>query len=142
MSSFPYNNFEVPFSVTSQAPSTPLEEGLTAILRSLNQPRTPLAEAFFRIENIDVIQNRLRGTIQAQTGYAIDRQSDSHLVVIMRKVYAEHATNSSQDIAAEVRRLNDIVLGVAVPMVASGVAAYLSYLKDASRIPDPLPVSQ
>ena len=139
MSTFPYSNFEVPFAAASSALSAPIEDGLTGVLRSLNQPRTPLAEAFFRVENIDVIQNRLRATIQRQTGYAIDRQSDTHLTIIMRKVYAEHASNSAQGLDAEVRRLNDVVLRVAVPMVASGVAAYLAYLKDASRLPEPLP---
>lgn len=139
MSSFPYNNVEAPFVAMSAAPSAPLEDGLTSVLRSLNRPRTPLSEAFFRVENIDVIQNRLRATLQRQTGYAIDRQSDTHLTIIMRKVFAEHASNVSQELGAEVRRLNDLVLGIAVPMVASGVAAYLTYLKDASRLPEPLP---
>lgn len=139
MTSFPYNNKELPFAMMSEAPSGALETNLTAVLRSLNQPRTPLAEAFFRLENIDVLQNRLRATIQKQTGYAIDRQSDTHLTVIMRKVFAEHASNSLQNVEAEVRRLNDIVLGITVPMVASGVASYLAYLKDASRLPEPLP---
>lgn len=134
-----YNNFEAPFSMVSQAPSNELESMLTAVLRSLNQPLTPLIQAFFSIENMDVLQNRLRVTIQKQTGYGITRQSDAHLTIIMRKVYAEYATNSSDNMAAEIRRLNDMVLSIAVPMVASGVAAHLAYIKDASRIPDPLP---
>jgi len=137
--SFPYNNFEAPFSMVSQTSAPGLEDTVTAVLRSLNLTRTPLVEAFFRVENLDVIQNRLRATIQKQAGYAIDRQSDDHLVVIMRKVYAEHATHTSQDIPGEVRRLNDIVLSIVVPMVAAGVAARLAYLKDASRLPEPLP---
>lgn len=136
--SSPYDNFEQPFSVVSRAPSAPLEDTLTAVLRSLNQPRSPLAVAFFRIENLDIVQNRLRATIQRQTGYAIDRQSDTDLLVMMRKVFAEHATNSADGVEAEVRRLNDRVLNVAVPMVAAGVAGYLSYVKDASRLPEPL----
>lgn len=137
--SFPYNNFEVPFSMVSQSSPPALEDTVTAVLRSLNQPRTPLVEAFFRVENLDVLQNRLRATIQKQTGYAIDRQSDDHLTVIMRKVYAEYATNTSTNIDAEVRRLNDMVLSIVVPMVASGISAQLAYLKDASSLPEPLP---
>lgn len=137
--SFPYNTSESPFSMVSQAPSPGLEDTVTAVLRSLNQTRTPLVVAFFSVENVDVIQNRLRATIEKQTGYKIDRQSDEHLVVIMRKVYAEYATHTSQDVAAEVRRLDDLVLSISVPMVAAGVAARLAYLKDASRLPDPLP---
>lgn len=137
--SFPYNNFEPPFSMVSQGLPPGLEDTVTAVLRSLNQARTPLVEAFFSVGNIDVIQNRLRATILKQAGYAIDRQSDEHLVVIMRKVYAEYATNTSENIGSEVRRLNDVVLSNIVPMVAAGVAARLAYLKDASRLPEPLP---
>lgn len=136
--SFPYSNFEVPFSAVSQAPSAQLEDRLACITRSLNQPRTPLLEAFFGVPNMDVLQNRLRATIQQQAGYAIDRQSDTDLLVIMRKVFAEHASNVQQNLPAEVKRMNDIVLGVAVPMVATGVAGYLAYLRDASRLPEPL----
>lgn len=139
MSGFPFTNVEQPFSMSSRGSSVQLEDPLAGVFRSLNQPRTPLATAFFRVENRDVVQNRLRATIQQQTGHAIDQQSDADLQVIMRKVYADHASNVAEDVAAEVRRLNDLVLRVVVPMVASGVAAYLAYLRDASRLPDPLP---
>lgn len=137
--SAPYSNFEVPFSTASQAPPTQLEDRLACVVRSLNQPRTPLLEAFFRIENVDVVQNRLRATIQKQTGYAIDRQSDTDLLVIMAKVFGEHASHTQDDVAGEVARLNERVLNVTVPMVAAGVAGYLAYLRDASRLPEPLP---
>lgn len=139
--SSPFSNFEVPFSLASQAPPAQLEDRLSCVLRSLNQPRTPLLEAFFRVENLDVIQNRLRATIQQQTRYAIDRQSDTDLLVIMRKVFAEHATHAARappEVAAEVARLNTMVLHIVVPMVASGVAGYLAYVKDASQLPEPL----
>lgn len=142
MSAFPYSNVERPFSLMSQEPAVKLEDRLAGVQRSLNQPRTPLFEAFFAVENMDILQNRLRATIMKQTGYTIDRQSDDHLTTIMRKVYAEQATHRAatpQHVATEVRRLDDIVLGVVVPMVATGVASYLLYLRDASRIPDPLP---
>lgn len=122
-----------------------MEDPLTSISRSLNQPLSPLMAAFFSIANVDVIQNMLKAEIIQRTRYAIDRQSDTDLQVIMRKVYAEHASNSgaTEDaIRAEVRRLNRIVLGVVVPMVASGVAGYLNYLRDASRVPEPLPRGQ
>lgn len=122
----------------SQEPLPSLENRLAGVMRALNQPRTPLLEAFFSVENMDVIQNRLRATIQKQTGYAIDRQSDTDLTIIMRKVFAEQAQHQTPP-STEVPRLNNIVLGVVVPMVASGIAGYLAYLRDASRIPDPLP---
>lgn len=138
MATYPYNKAERPFNMVSQEALPALEDRLAGVQRSLNQPRTRLLEEFFAIENMDIIQNRLRATIKKQTGYTVDRQSDADLVIIMRKVFAEQAQHQSP-LKAEVARLNDIVLGVVVPMVATGVAAYLAYLRDASRIPDPLP---
>lgn len=142
MASFPYSNVELPFSLMSEAPPAELEDRLSSIQRSLGQQRTPLFGAFFARENMDILQNRLRATIQKQTGYAIDRQSDTDLTVIMRKVFGEHASHaasSPEQVAAEVRRLNDLVLLIIVPMVATGVAGFLAYLRDASSLPDPLP---
>jgi hypothetical protein len=142
---FPYNNAEVPFSMASQAPPARLEDPLAAVQRCLNQPRSPLLVAFFSTENVDILQNRLRATIQHQTarpgrgGILIDRQSDTDLVVIMRRVYEDHANNSPDNVAAEVTRLNNIVLSIVVPMVATNVAAHLAYLRDASRLPEPIP---
>lgn len=132
----PYDNFEVPFSPVSTAGSQ-LEDAIEGIRRSLNQPRTPLFEAFFAVTNVDVVQNRLRATILRRSGFAIDRQSDTDLLVIMRKVFGENA-DTTADVPGEVDRLNDKVLYIIVPMVASGLTGYLNYVRDASSIPQPL----
>lgn len=98
--------------------------------------------AFFDITNVDIIQNKLRAIILQRTRYVIDRQSDTDLQVIMRKVFAEHASHLESGpvtLREEVMRLNEIVLGIVVPMVASGVTGYLNYLRDASKLPEPLP---
>ena len=135
----PFNNFEVPFSLTSRTESpSQFEDAVEAVRRSLNQPRTPLFDAFFATINLDVIQNRLRATILKSSGYAIDRQSDMDLLVLMRRVYAGNGNVGTASVAQEVSRLNDLVLYIAVPMVASSVVGYLGYLRDASRIPEPL----
>ena len=137
MSKGPYDNFELPFSMASvTAVPSKLEDGVEAVRRSLHQPRTPLFDAFFGITNIDVLQNRVRATIQQRSGFAIDRQSDTDLVLIMRRAFADSA-NVGAPVAEEVARLNEMVLFVVVPMVASGVAGYLAYLRDASRLPEP-----
>ena len=133
-----YDNFELPFSMTSvTAIPTRLEDAVEGLRRSLHQPRTPLFDAFFAITNIDVLQNRVRATIQQRSGFAIDRQSDTDLMLIMRRVFTDSA-NVGAPVPAEVARMNDVVLFVVVPMVASGVAGYLAYLRDASRLPVPM----
>jgi hypothetical protein len=139
MAAYPYSNFEVPFSLMSQRPLAQLEDPLQPIMRSLNQPRTPLLEAFFSDINVDVIQNGLRGTVLQRTGYSVDRQSDADLSVIMRRVFGEQANIGASDVSVEVSRLNAMVLDIVVPMVSSGILGYLTYLRDASSLPTPIP---
>ena len=81
---------------------------------------------------------KLRDSIRDQLGYVIDwrSQSDQDLVVVMRYVYVQHGANVGG--AAEVRRLNNLVLKEIVPLVASGVLQHLAYLRDASQLPTPL----
>ena len=99
---------------------------------------TPLHDAFFGRTNIDRIKMKLRDSIRDQLGYVIDwrSQSDQDLVVVMRYVYVQHGANVGG--AAEVRRLNNLVLKEIVPQVASGVLQHLAYLRDASQLPTPL----
>lgn len=108
--------------------------------KSIGQCVSPLTAAFFSRENINAIQIALRDKIRCKTGYSIDRQHDEAMLIIMRALYALHSQNptSPEQIAAEVRRLNAIVLADLVPMVLSNLASYLGYLRDASTLPTPL----
>ena len=93
--------------------------------------------AFFGQANVDAIQRQLRDVIRTRMGYVIDRPPDEHLLIIMRYVYMNESRNAGGN--AEVRRLNGLVLKEVVPQVASGVLQYLAYLRDASRLPTPIP---
>lgn len=110
------------------------------IAATMGQCVSPLSAAFFSKENMNRIQVELRDRIRCKTGQTIDRQSEEHLLVIMRALYALHAQNPAETSAvpAEVARLNEIVLADIVPMVASNLAAYLGYVRDASTLPAPL----
>lgn len=110
------------------------------VAESMGQCVSPLSTAFFSRTNINDIQIALRERIRCSTGHMIDRQSDEHLVIIMRAIYAMHAQNPAHAAAVppEVARLNDLVLRDIVPMVASNLGAYLGYLRDASQMPTPI----
>lgn len=99
---------------------------------------TPLHDAFFGRANIDRIKQLLRDSIRDQLGYVIDwrSQSDQDLLVIMRYVFVQTSKNTGG--AAEIRRLNAMVLGEIVPQVASGVLQHMAYLRDAGTLPVPL----
>lgn len=119
-----------------------LESTIRAMQRSMHLQPSRLSEAFFSAVNVDAIQGRIKDVIKRQTGYAIDRQSDDALLAVMRHVYVRDSVNVAPDVAAEVARLNAHVVKEAAPIVASGLAQFLSYVRDASQIPDPLPRAQ
>ena len=134
-----YDIAEAPFPLYAQEPAL---TDMTATLRQrLSTAGTDdVNEAFFSQANVDAIQRELRAVIRTRLGYAIDRQPDDQLLIIMRYVYMNESRNTGG--AREVRRLNQLVLREVVPQVASGVMQYLAYLRDASQLPEPIPRAQ
>lgn len=102
----------------------------------MRQCETPLSRVFFSEANVDDIQSALINTVKQKTGETIGRQSDREVVGIMRGVYEGYSTNYGG--TPEVKRLNAIVLDIVVDQCVAGVKGYLSYVKDASTMPEPL----
>ena len=124
------------------ATDVPLTKSATPVATSrwATTAEDPVNRAFFSQQNVDAIQRSLRDTIKRQTGYVIDRQSDDQLLIVMRYVYLLESRNTGG--GAEVTRLNALVVKEVAPQVASGVLQYLAYLRDASRLPTPIPRAQ
>ena len=97
---------------------------------------TPLSTAFFGQKNVDAIQKRLATIVFKKTGHKISRQSDAEVIGVMRGVYEGYSNNAGG--SAEITRLNDIVMEILVDQVVAGVQAYVTYVKDASTMPEPL----
>ncbi len=112
----------------------------TSTERWSTQAADGLNTLFFGQANVDAIQAQLRDVIKKRLGYVIDRQPDDQLLIIMRYVYMNEARNDGG--VKEIKRLNGLVLKEIAPMVASGVMQYLAYLRDASRLPTPIPRAQ
>lgn len=110
----------------------------TALRRSIREPATPLNVSFFGPRNLDALQREIQVIISEKLGVAIDRQSDEQLLIAMRSVYALYAAQNGNP-ARETQRLNGIVLGEVLPIIAGNVRQYLTYLKDASTLPTPIP---
>jgi hypothetical protein len=87
---------------------------------------------------MNVIQNNLRIVVREKTGYTIGRQSDEQVAIIMRGIYTLYANNTKGNVDEEVRRLNAIVLSQLAPMVGTGIAAYLGYLRDSTQMYVPM----
>ena len=100
---------------------------------------SPLTKAYFSRSNLDLVQRTLADEVARLTGFRIDRQDDTQMLIVMRALYLDHAKNAPRDVQAEVRRLNAGVVSSLIDQVISGITARLSYLRDASRMRTPIP---
>lgn len=127
--------YEEPFALASSLPVG--EDASVGLVRSTHLQPTETAAMFFSRKNIDRVQALLRRRIKDSMGVSIDRQSDEQLQIVMRYVYMQSSANTGGE--AEVARLNGLVLAEIAPQVAAGLAQYAGYLRDASRLPEPIP---
>jgi hypothetical protein len=102
--------------------------------------RNKLADVFFSQENINILQDSIRYLVyQKSCGkYTIDRQSDSELKLIMRAYYLQEGRHSQYDTVSDVRELNSLVLGYAVPKILQEINMYMYYKQDIGRNPMPM----
>jgi hypothetical protein len=129
------DTYEAPFSMVDA--SVGVAEGpAAAMMRATGLQPTQTSNTFFGQANIDAIQRRLIRVIKERTGYTIAPQSQEQLLIIMRYVYVQSGRNEGG--AAEVARLNELVLREVVPQVGAGLAQYLGYLRDASTMYTPM----
>ena len=101
---------------------------------------TPLNQAFFSQANLGTIQNALRRRVYEKSGgqHVISAQDETQLQIVMRSIFLQYALHRDDDIAGQIRDLNERVLEYCVPIVYSNLLQYIGYKKDISRIPVPL----
>lgn len=92
-----------------------------------------VVELFFSERNIQKLQTQMRIIIKEKLDMVIDRQSDQELVQVMRAMYSMRGNPRPDDVEAEVRRLNAIVLEWCIPQITVNIKAHLGYLRDISR---------
>lgn len=99
-----------------------------------------LNQVFFSQENIDLLQEKIRYSVwvASRKKYAIDRQSDIDLQLIMRSIYYQYGKNIPYNIKEQIIELNDLVVQECVPKIMSQVEQHVYYLFDASTQPVPL----
>lgn len=106
-----------------------------------NWENSPLSDAFFSKNNMDAIQASIRKEVFNKShpkGYVIDEQSVDELKIIMRAIYYQYARNLPNDIAGQVKELNDRILAWSVPHILSAVDHYVYYIKDIDTLPVPM----
>ena len=106
---------------------------------------TPLSEAFFSKENVQILQNGIRAGVynMSNSQYVIGPQDCDSLKIIMRGIFLQYSANLPNNITQQIQELNKMVLDYAVPKVFGETKGYIKYLHDASTLVVPLatPVS-
>jgi hypothetical protein len=102
--------------------------------------QTPLSQAFFSQENIQIIQNGIRAGVykKSNSQYIIGQQDCDSIKIIMRSVFLQHAANISNVIPQQIKELNKIVLDYCIQQVYSEAQGYMKYVDDASTLVVPM----
>jgi hypothetical protein len=103
-----------------------------------------LAQVFFSVENIQIVQNGLRAGVYSKSNnkFFIAPQNIDTLKIIMRSTYLQYAEHYEKDITGQVERLNQLVLDYAVPTVYAEAIGYMKYCQDQSTLVVPLELPQ
>jgi hypothetical protein len=116
---------------------------MTSVLRTMRMVDTPLSSLYFSEFNYNAIQNTIRSTFKSKTGIAIDYQSRSDVVALMRMVFINNSYDPYGNLPSQVQLMNSIVVKTAVSQISTGVSQYIGYIRDISTplTPEPRPVS-
>lgn len=101
---------------------------------------TPLSQAFFSQENIQIIQNGIRSGVYKRSNgqYVIGDQDCDSIKIIMRSVFLQYSANKSSSIPQQIIELNNIVLNYCIQQVYSEAQGYMKYIDDVSTLAVPI----
>ena len=111
------------------------------LLRSIQQVQTPLNKMFFSVYNVNLLQLAIRKKILDEMGYVIDTQNVDDLLVIMRAVFINNASQPNVNICQQVQYMNSVVLGTASKQIYTGLSKFIGYMDDITKpvVPPAIP---
>lgn len=101
---------------------------------------TPLSQAFFSHQNIQILQNGIRAGVYHRSNgqYTIGPQDCDSLKIVMRSVFLQHSSNKPTHIEQQIVELNKIVLDYCIQQVFSEAQGYMKYVDDVSTLVVPM----
>jgi hypothetical protein len=110
----------------------------TAIKGILEQ--NSINDIFFSDMNMKGLQQTIRYKVYKNINKVISEQSSNDLYIIMRSIMLQFANfrTGVDNIAEEIRRLNEMVIEYAVENVSSNVQQHAGYVNDLSKLPTPM----
>ena len=127
------------FAMTDRIPLNSTKYSFRDALKG-NWYDTPLSNAYFSKENIQILQNGIRAGVYNKSNqqFVIGEQSIEELQIIMRAMFLQYSKNMSTDIATQIQDLNKTVLDYAIKQVYGEADGYMKYRRDASTLVTPL----
>lgn len=101
---------------------------------------SPLSNAYFSRENIQIVQNGIRAGVYKQSNnqYVIGPQDCDSLKIVMRSIFLQYSANLPGNISNQITALNQMVLNFCIQQVYSEAKGYMKYLSDASNMYVPI----
>jgi len=101
---------------------------------------TPLSNAFFSQQNIQIIQNGIRAGVYRVSNqqYIVGPQDCDVIKTVMRSVFLQHASNLPTNIPQQIEALNTMVLNYCIQQVYSEAQSYIKYVDDVSTLAVPI----
>jgi len=101
---------------------------------------SPLSNAYFSKENIQIVQNGIRAGVYKQSNnqYVIGPQDCDSLKIVMRSIFLQYSANLPGNISNQITALNQMVLNFCIQQVYSEAKGYMKYLSDASNMYVPI----
>lgn len=100
-------------------------------------------EAFFLMENIEIIQRAIMRKIAKKTNYIISRQKDDDIILLMNGIYHDYARHLPYNLKEQLQELNDRTVNFVVPYIIAEIESYQRYLIDSNTPlqPPELPIN-
>lgn len=106
------------------------------MIRMSKEIDSVVAKQFYGEQNIQYLQDEMLRRAQPHVvGHKLHRQNVGNLKLIMYHIYNEYVEHGTVN---AVEKLNVRVLDICVKQIISGAKAYLNYVRDASRLPQPI----
>lgn len=102
----------------------------------------PVNRLFFSNENKEILHKKIVDEVFLKTNrqHAIGKQSDLHLLIIMRSIYLQYGKNAFCDIQEQVTELNDMVVKECVNRILIEIKQRLKYNDFVSHLPQQIPL--
>lgn len=112
--------------------------GASDLLKGIQEINN-ISNVFFSDTNVNAINTAIRAQIKKEFNQLIPDQINNSLFIIMRSIYLQFSQNAStNDVIAEVKYLNKLVINYCLEKIISELEAYNSYINDISFLPQPI----